>query len=185
MKMKKNEKNVSAEQESQGSRKYSKDALSEKETLDLMILMGWTSDIIHKVRQKELSPYGLNRVQAGVLQVIHSNDGKARSNEIPRRMLRERHSVHELLRRMEKLGLIKGIDDARRKNGISFELTSKGRDAYRHVVKRPSQHKIFSRLSRKQREELMASLRALYDAASDILEKSGGPSMAQETASDD
>lgn len=182
--MKKNEKKTSAKQENQGFRKSIDNTLSLKETLDLMILLGWTSDSSRKVRQKELAPYGLNRVQAGVLQVIHNNNGKARSNEIARQILRERHSVHELLRRMEKQGLIKGIDDVRRKNGVSFELTRQGREAYRHVVKRPLQHKIFSCLKKEEREQLMKYLYALYTKACEILEKHGATPITHETFSD-
>jgi len=183
-KKKKNKNNILAEQEGQSFRKRFEDALSQKETLDLMILLGWTADSSRKVRQKELAPYGLNRVQAGVLQVIHNNNGKARSNEIARQILRERHSVHELLRRMEKQGLIKGIDDIRRKNGVSFELTSKGREACRHVIKRPLQQKIFSCLTKKEREQLAKYLHALYTAASNILEENGISFVTSEASSD-
>ena len=159
------------------------ESLSAKETLDLLILIGWTADIIRKVRQKELVPFGVNRVQAGVLQVIHNCGGKAKSNDIGRQILRERHSAHELLRRMEKIGLIKGMGDPSRKNGITFELTKKGYEAYRSITKRHLEHKIFSSVSKIQREELMRSLRTLYNEASEILGKRWPD--ANETSSDD
>lgn len=154
-----------------GNKEHIKDSLSDKETLNLLMLIRWTSDIMHKVRQKELAPFGLNRFQAAVLQVIHDHGGNVKSNEIARQILRERHSTHELLRRMEKQGLIKGIDDIRRKNGVSFELTSKGLEAYRQVVKRRIENKIFSSLSKTQRKQLTRSLRTLYSEASEILQK--------------
>jgi len=168
MKIKENTKNTLS---GHGDKEHIKDSLSDKETLDLLMLIRWTSDIMHKVRQKELAPFGLNRFQAAVLQVVYDHGGKAKSNEIARQILRERHSAHELLRRMEKQGLIKGIDDVRRKNGVSFELTAKGLAAYRQVVKRRIEHKIFSSLSKKQRDQLTISLRTLYSAASEILQK--------------
>ncbi len=168
MKVKKRQKSTSpsiSEQES------IKEPVSDKETLDILVLVRQTADIIHKIRQRELAPLGLNRFQAAVLQVIYDRGGKAKSNEIARQILRERHSAHELLRRMEKQDLIKAIDDVRRKNGVSFELTAKGLRAYRQVVKRRIEHKIFSSLSKTQRAQLTTSLRTLYSAASEVLQK--------------
>jgi DNA-binding MarR family transcriptional regulator len=170
MKTKQNKKRVLLDVDNRNSHgSVKKDPLSGKETLDLFILLSRTSDITRKVRQKELAPYGLNRVQAGALQVIH-NYGKVRSNDIAREMLRERHSVHELLRRMEKVELIRGTGDVLRKNGIAFELTEKGSKAYLHITERELEHKIFSSLSKKQRAQLKTYLRILYDTALKILE---------------
>jgi DNA-binding MarR family transcriptional regulator len=156
---------------SQQTRKSTKGSPAAGETLDLLILIGWTRDIIRKVRQKELAPYGLNPDKAAVLQVIQNLGGRAKANDIARQILRQRHSAHELLRRMEKSGLLKETDDIHRKNGVVFELTDKGREAYNHVVKRPLQHKIFSSLSNKERDELVASLRIIYDRARKIVDK--------------
>jgi DNA-binding MarR family transcriptional regulator len=153
----------------QHARKSTKNSPAARETLDLLILIGWTRDIIRKARQKELAPYGLNPDKAAVLQVIQNLGGSAKANDIARQILRQRHSAHELLRRMEKSELLKETGDIHRKNGVVFELTDKGREAYNHVVKRPLQHKIFSSLSNKQREELAASLRAIYDSACKII----------------
>jgi DNA-binding MarR family transcriptional regulator len=154
----------------QHARKSTKNSPAARETLDLLILIGWTRDIIRKVRQKELAPYGLNPDKAAVLQVIQNLGGSAKANDIARQILRQRHSAHELLRRMEKSELLKETGDTHRKNGVVFELTDKGREAYNHVVKRPLQHKIFSSLSNEQREELAASLRVIYDRARKIVD---------------
>ena len=156
----------------QHARKSTKDSPAARETLDLLVLIGWTRDIIRKVRQKELAPYGLNPDKAAVLQVIQNLGGSAKANDIARQILRQRHSAHELLRRMEKSGLLKETGDIHRKNGVVFELTDKGREAYNHVAKRPLQHKIFSSLSNEQREELAASLRTIYDRAGKIVDES-------------
>jgi DNA-binding MarR family transcriptional regulator len=156
----------------QHARKSTKDSPAAREILDLLILIGWTRDIIRKVRQKELAPYGLNPDKAAVLQVIQNIGGSAKANDIARQILRQRHSAHELLRRMERSGLLKETGDIHRKNGVVFELTDKGREAYNHVVKRPLQHKIFSSLSNEQREELVASLHIIYDRARKIVDES-------------
>ena len=155
----------------QQTRKSTKGSPAAGKTLDLLVIIGWTRDIIRKVRQKELAPYGLNPDKAAVLQVIQNLGGSAKANDIARQILRQRHSAHELLRRMEKSGLLKETGDIHRKNGVVFELTDKGREAYNHVVKRPLQHKIFSSLSNEQREELVASLRTIYDRARKTLEE--------------
>jgi DNA-binding MarR family transcriptional regulator len=160
-------------------------SLSSKETLDLLKFIGWTRDIIRKVRQKELTPYGLNPDKAGVLQVIHNHGGSSRANDIAREILRERHSAHELLRRMEKSGLLRQTEDIRRKNGVVFELTDKGREAYRHIIKRPLQHKIFSSLTKKQREEVLVSLGIIYDQARKIIDESRTSSSIHRYSSED
>jgi DNA-binding MarR family transcriptional regulator len=158
----------------QHARKSTKDSPADRETLDLLILIGWTRDIIRKVRQKELAPYGLNPDKAAVLQVIQNLGGSARPSEIAPKILRERHSVHELLRRMEKARLLKKTNSTRRKNGIVFELTEKGREAHGHVSKRKLVHKIFSSLSKDDRKHLIASLRILFDTAhKTIIEEQG------------
>jgi DNA-binding MarR family transcriptional regulator len=169
---------------SQQTRKSTKDSPAARETLDLLILIGWTRDMIRKVRQKELAPYGLNPDKAAVLQVIQNLGGSAKANDIAREILRERHSAHELLRRMEKSGLLKETGDIHRKNGVVFELTNKGREAYHHVVKRPLQHKIFSSLSNEQREELVASLHTIYDRARKIVDESRTSSINRQPSSE-
>jgi DNA-binding MarR family transcriptional regulator len=169
----------------QHTRKSTKDSPVAREILDLLVLIGWTRDIIRKVRQKELAPYGLNPDKAAVLQVIQNLGGSAKANDIARQILRQRHSAHELLRRMEKSGLLKGTGDIHRKNGVVFELTDKGREAYNHVVKRPLQYKIFSSLSNEQREELAASLRTIYDRAGKIVDENRTSSSGHEHSSED
>jgi DNA-binding MarR family transcriptional regulator len=166
----------------QHARKSTKDSPAAREILDLLILIGWTRDIIRKVRQKELAPYGLNPDKAAVLQVIQNIGGSA--NDIARQILRQRHSAHELLRRMERSGLLKETGDIHRKNGVVFELTDKGREAYNHVVKRPLQHKIFSSLSNEQREDLVASLHIIYDRARKIVDESRTSSINTQPSSE-
>ena len=53
-------------------------------------------------------------------------------------LLRECHSVHEILKRMEKDGLLKKINDPHRKNGVMVELTEKGFKTYQLLEKRKS-----------------------------------------------
>jgi len=169
----------------QHTRKSTKDSPAAREILDLLVLIGWTRDIIRRVRQKELAPYGLNTDKAAVLQVIQNLGGSAKANDIARQMLRQPHSSHELLRRMEKSGLLEETGDIHRKNGVVFELTDKGREAYNHVGKRPLQHKIFSSLSNEQREDLVASLRTIYNRAREIADESRTSSSRHQYSSED
>jgi len=140
-----------------------------EEIQDLLRLLGWARDKVRRVRERELTRYGLNPDKGAVLIVIQNLGGSARTDDIARQIIRERHSVHELLRRMEKSGLLREIEGEHRKNGIRFELTEKGRAAYRLVVKRPLQLRIFSVLPRKERQRLRDSLYALYSEACEAL----------------
>jgi DNA-binding MarR family transcriptional regulator len=142
-----------------------KNLLPEKEILDIWVLLGWTRDTLRRVRQKELSPYGISPDQAAVLQLVHNFGGTATTTEISPYLLRERHSVHELLARMERAGLLKKVNNPDRKHGVKVVLTDRGRQAYRHVKKREIFGRILTILSEEDREQLRSYLMTLLKAA--------------------
>jgi|OpeIllAssembly_1097287.scaffolds.fasta_scaffold20686_1 DNA-binding MarR family transcriptional regulator len=142
-----------------------KNLLSEKEILNIWVLLGWTRDTLRRVRQKELSPYGISPDQAAVLQLVHNFGGTATTTEVSPYLLRERHSVHELLARMERAGLLKKVNNPDRKHGVKVVLTDRGRQAYRHVKKREIFGRILAILSEEDREQLRSYLMTLLKAA--------------------
>jgi DNA-binding MarR family transcriptional regulator len=130
---------------------------------DLWQLLGRTRDSMHKARQRELDQYGITTRQAAVLHFVHDLGGVAKPTEISRWLLRERHSIHELLKRMEKAGLVRNVGDPKRKNGLRVMLTDRGRKAYYQSSKREVISKIMSSLHREQRDKLRSCLQVLLD----------------------
>lgn len=73
---------------------------------ELWVLLHQPRDAVFKAREKELSPYGISTMQAAVLFIILAIGNEATPTEISRWLLREPHSVSNLLSRMEKEGLV-------------------------------------------------------------------------------
>jgi len=141
------------------------DFLYVDEDFKLWGLLGQTADVVLRVRWKELNRYGISPIEAGVLFAIQAIGERATPAEITRWLLREPHTVSELLNRMEKEGLVTKTKDLERKNLVRVSITEKGRQAYRQSTKRKSIHKVMSTLSEEERRQLMASLEKLRNRA--------------------
>ena len=122
-------------------------------------------DIILKARNKELYKYGLSFMQASILFAIEANGGKTSSNELNKWIFREPNTIHGLVIRLEKNGLISRTKVSGKKNLREITLTEKGKEAYRQSTKRESIHEILSCLSEEERKQLYATLQKLRDTA--------------------
>lgn len=144
------------------------DLLADKK-FNLWLLLVQTRDAMFKARAKELSPYGITSVEAGVLfsiQAISQDTGnKITPAELSRWMFREHHTVSALLNRMEKKGLIKKTKDSHIKTQWRISVTEKGQEAYRQATKRKVIHTVMSTLSEKERQQLELSLKKIRDKA--------------------
>ena len=142
-----------------------KDFSSADEDYDLWVLLGQAADAILRAGQKELDRYGISAAQAAVLFAIQAIGERATPAEITRWLLRESHTVTELLNRMEREGLVTKTKDLERKNMVRVSIIEKGRQAYQQSTKRKSIHKVMSFLSQEERQQLMASLKRLRNKA--------------------
>ena len=133
--------------------------------IELYILMGQTLDLIRKSREKELVGSGITSTQAAAITAINEMGGVTSSEQISRRTMRERNTIHELLGRMEKVGLVEKLNVYKRKNRVKVALTNKGREASDLVNERKSIRKIMASLSDEQRHQLETYLKILFDAA--------------------
>ncbi len=70
------------------------------------VLLLQTRDALLKLRQKDLSQYGVSTEQAAVLFIVQAIGGSARIADIARWMLRRPHTVSSLLSRVETKGLV-------------------------------------------------------------------------------
>jgi len=114
---------------------------------NLWRLLRRTNDIMVRVREKELSQYGLSIKMASALRVINMLGDRATPAAIARGRFRRPSTVSNLLMRMEKMGLIQKVPDRVKKNQIQVTLTEKGRRAYQQSREDTSVHRMFADLS--------------------------------------
>jgi len=132
---------------------------------NLWVLLSQTRDVIFKVRENELSQYGITAVEATALFVIRVIGDEATPAKISRCMLRQHHTVTALLKRMENKGLIMRTKDPDRKNTWRVCLTEKGQNAYNQSSIRDSLHAVMSIFSENEHEQLEKYLKKLRDEA--------------------
>jgi DNA-binding MarR family transcriptional regulator len=133
--------------------------------IELYILLGQTRDLIRKAREKDLAGSGITATQAAVITAINEIGGATNSEQISKRIMRERHTVHELLGRMEKAGLVEKLNVYKRKNRVKVVLSDKGHKAIDLINERKSIRKIMNSLSEEQSHQLETYLKILYSAA--------------------
>ena len=143
---------------------------TEDKDYELWMLLAQAREAMYKARQHELRRYNLSPRQGAVLLIIRAIGDKATPAEISRWLLRESHSVSEIISRMEKQGLLKKVRDLDRKNLVRIELTEKGSEAYNQAIKRDSIHTIMSALSDEERRQFSSTLKTIRDRA---LQESG------------
>ena len=132
---------------------------------DLWILLAQTRDVIFKARQKELRRYGISATRSAALFAIQAIGDKETPAQISRWLFREPHSVSELLKRMEKEGLVRRIRDLDKKNLVRVELTERGAEAYYQSLKHESIYRIVASLSEEKCQQLVSCLETLRDEA--------------------
>ena len=140
-----------------------------EESFELARILSKTRDAIRKARQKELDQYHVHARRATLLLAVQSLDDRATPVAIGKWLLRERHSVSELLSKMENDGLVTKIWDLDRRNRVRVVLTPKGLEIYRKSVERESLHRIMSSLSEADFDRLRVSLQKLRTKALNIL----------------
>ena len=129
----------------------------------LWMLMILARDIVYKAREKELVQYGITPEQSGVLFAINSLGEAATISELALRLLREPHSVANLLNRMIRNGLITRKNPRGGKRAATYHLTSKGQEAYYHSTKRESLHRVMSALSEEDQARFEQYLRKILN----------------------
>ncbi|MCD6299619.1 MAG: winged helix-turn-helix transcriptional regulator [Dehalococcoidales bacterium] len=82
------------------------------EDYEILVLLDSTQQLIHQSRAKELKDFGISPIEASVLSVISDiAPSEVIPAEISRRVFRRPHSILELLKRMEKKGLMASLSE--------------------------------------------------------------------------
>jgi len=135
---------------------YGDDALW-NEYFALWVLIAQTRDGILRARERDYARYGISNERRAILFTIQNHGGRATPAEIARNLFRELHSVTEMLSRMEKDGLIARYPGTGRSK-VEVTLTDKGLDVFRQSLNSQTDKRIFSVLSKKDRERLASYL---------------------------
>ncbi len=141
------------------------DILSVEPSTALWMLIGRTSRLIGKARHRELAQYDVSVDASAVIFTVFILGRQAIPATISKYLFLERHSVSQLLTRMEKDGLIRRIKDLERRNYVRIELTDKGREAlFKSNIQR-STRPIISVLTAEEQQDLWVLLAKLRDRA--------------------
>lgn len=123
----------------------------------LWVMIAQTKDAILRARQRDYARFNISNERRAVLWNIQNNGGHATPVEISRQLFRELHSVTEMLKRMEKEGLIERIEGTGRSR-FEVKLTEKGLEIFNQSLHNETDQKIFSVLTKKERERLASCL---------------------------
>jgi DNA-binding MarR family transcriptional regulator len=123
----------------------------------LWIMVAQTKDAVLKARQRDYAQFGINNERRAVLWSIQNNGGEATPVEISRQLFRELHSVTEMLNRMSQEGLLQKFDGSGKSKTV-VRLSPKGLDVLNQSLHNQTDEKIFSILSKKEREKFMQYL---------------------------
>jgi DNA-binding MarR family transcriptional regulator len=126
-------------------------------------------EAIHKVRKSEIRPYKLSTVETGVLLIVHKAKNDITPAEISRQLLKDPHSISQLLGRMEKKGLLQNIRGYRKKNMVQVKLTEKGQKAFKLSESGNKVSDIMNVLSEREKKQLVKSLDKLRERAMEEL----------------
>lgn len=128
----------------------------------LWVLSAQTSDALVRARERDFARFDITNERRAVLFIIENNGGRVAPVQIARELFRELHSVTELLKRMEKAGLVKRHRGTGRSK-VEVTLTEEGRDVLERSQDSETEKRIFSVLTKRERERLghyLSKLRA-------------------------
>jgi DNA-binding MarR family transcriptional regulator len=133
----------------------------------LWVLIAQCRDAILRARERDYARFGISNERRAVLFIIENNGGRATPVEIARDLFRELHSVTEMLKRMEADGLITRYKGSGRSK-VEVKLTEKGLDVFNQSLHNETDRRIFSALSKGERQRLASYLwklrrKALHD----------------------
>ena len=115
------------------------------------MLIAQTKDGILKARQRDYARHGTSDDRRAILSIIMTNGGTTTPLIIARNLFCELHSVTEMLKRMEKHDLVERRKSTGRSK-VEVAITQKGRDVFEQSDRSETDEKIFSALTKHERE---------------------------------
>ena len=140
--------------------------LSEDKDYKLWALLHQTRSALFKVREKDVSQYGVTAAQSAALFMISTLGEKATPSLISKGLIREPHTTSSLLARMEKLGLIKKSRSLGKRSETIVSLTERGQQIYYEIVNNINTiREMMSCLSDEEYQIMYSCLKKLRDKA--------------------
>jgi DNA-binding MarR family transcriptional regulator len=143
--------------------------ITEDSEYDIWILLSRVYHVIAKLRNMELSKYGILPVQSYILFIIKALGNKTTPTEISGYVYQQRNSVSDILNRMVKQGLIVKTSKSGGKRRVLVTLTEKGKKALALSENREYLHKVMSSLTEERIRQLESALEILRDSALNVL----------------
>jgi DNA-binding MarR family transcriptional regulator len=143
------------------------------EEYDLWILMSRVYHMIAKIRNMEMSKYGILPIQSYMLYMIRAMGNETTPAQLSRFAYQQRNSVSDILKRMEKQGLITKEKRSDVNGRILVKITEKGEKALQLSKNRFHLHNIMSSLDEGKRRQLESLLVLLRDKAIEELSAHG------------
>jgi DNA-binding MarR family transcriptional regulator len=134
------------------------------EEYEFWILMTQVVEGLTKVNENELRPLGISPIQLAVMYVVSTAREPLIGSEIARRLVRRPQSVHQVLVRMEKLGMVRRIRENEGKREVPIELTEKGEELFVEAGKIHIIPEILGQLSSQERKQVRTILEKLRKA---------------------
>lgn len=132
----------------------------------LFSLLGTTYNAILRARKKELEPSGVSMRQTMALWGLKIIGRPTTVTEMSQIIDRDHQTTSQLLKRMEKEGLLERRKGSHKRSPITVVLTSKGEDAFRRTFERYEVFdEISSCLSPEEQDKLKEYLKRLREAA--------------------
>jgi DNA-binding MarR family transcriptional regulator len=136
----------------------SKQIYGKDEILQLDLIFGRARYLAFRAREKELQRYGLTPEQIHALFIIQTMDNKGTQSEIGRMLIREPHTVADIVNRMAVKGLVVRMKDPLRKNLVRVGLTEEGKKALNIGIKAGPVRRILYTLNEKERKQFRVYL---------------------------
>jgi MarR family transcriptional regulator, organic hydroperoxide resistance regulator len=136
----------------------------------LYVVFKHTFEAIQRCREADLKKYNITPEQATAIILLKNLGEKATPTEVSGWLFRKPHTVLNLLRRMQKQGLVDMTPDSRNKHIIRIKLTKKGNEIYLHVIQYTSAADTLGRLSKKEQQQLWSLLQTVKEKAMAYLE---------------
>jgi DNA-binding MarR family transcriptional regulator len=141
------------------------------ELFNLYLLFTETSDLLRAARRKELDEYKIRPARSAFLLSIQSLGDRATPSTLARQLIREPHSVSEMLRKMEGEGIISRKVNPIKKSSVIMSLTEKGQQIYGKLLLGLSHRKAMVLITGEERQKLKSYMEKLLNTSIQIINK--------------
>lgn len=138
-------------------------------------LLQQVRDLLVAAKNDDLRQHGITARQLAILDIISILGGKVTPTELATKLLRQPHSISNLITRMEKRGLVSRKANPNIKNSIDITLTDKGKQILKDSVEPDTTPQIISSLSEKELQQLISYLKKIRSSALERLSRTNRP----------